>query len=241
MKEYSEFALYYDYLMRHVNYQAWYEYIKTIMLNHVSQTDLIVELGCGTGKFGSKFSNEGFTILGIDQSINMLRVAKTRAYFNFKISCGNIKNFNLAKKADFIFAVHDTMNYFLNYDDLSKVIQNTIQMMHDNSIFMFDVTTEYNISNNFDNKLSKYTIRDTRVEWNNSYDKKNKLIYSYLKFILKDNTEINETHIQRIYSIDEIKSILQKERLEIIGIYGDHSLSEPKDNAVMINFITRMK
>ena len=110
MKEYSEFAQYYDYLMRHVNYQAWYEYIKTIMLNYVSDPGLIIELGCGTGKFGAKFSNEGYTILGIDQSINMLLVAKTRAYFNFKISCGDIKNFKISKNADFIFKIY----FFLN-------------------------------------------------------------------------------------------------------------------------------
>src|SRR5271157_2830478 len=113
---YTRIAPYYDTILRYVDYQEWYEYIKTIMLTCVAKPDLIVELGCGTGRFGAKFSNDNFTIFGIDRCLEMLRVAKTRAFFNFRMFCADIRHFTLSKKADFIFAVHDTMNYQLSFN-----------------------------------------------------------------------------------------------------------------------------
>ena len=185
--------------------------------------------------------NDYYKIIGIDNSLNMLRVAKTRAYNNFKVICADIKNFHISKKADFIFSVHDTMNYLLNFNDIHKVLDCVKNIMHKDSIFMFDMTTEYNIFNNFDGKSTRYDIRGTQVEWKNTYDTKKKLVHSFLKFYRPDGTIKKEEHIQRIYSINEIKNLLYKENFEIINIFGDYSFLPPGKKTVMVNYITRKK
>ena len=87
MKPYTELAKVYDSLLTHVDYQSWYLYISEIMIQYIENPRTIVELGCGTGKFGSKFSADDFSIYGIDKSIDMLRVASMRAYRNFRVIC----------------------------------------------------------------------------------------------------------------------------------------------------------
>ena len=62
----------------------------------------IILLGCGTGKFGSKFSNDNYMIYGLDLSLDMLLVAKARAFKNFRLICSDMRNFTLAKPVDFI-------------------------------------------------------------------------------------------------------------------------------------------
>ncbi len=240
-RPYSELALYYDYMLRHVNYPLWFEYIKTVMINHVEHPDLIVELGCGTGRFGAKFASDNFTIVGIDRSIDMLQIAKTRSFKKFRLLCADMKNFLLLRKADFIFSVHDTMNYFLDPADLKKVFHNVSDNLNDNGIFMFDITTEYNINKNFNNQGEKFETRGTTIEWNNTYDSQKKLVYSSLEFTRSDGTKISEEHVQRIYSVDEIKGMLIDESYAVIDVLGDYTFTPPTEKAVMINFIARRR
>ncbi len=236
---YTDFAPIYDYLLQHVDYDRWYRYIKTLMLRYIEKPHLILELGCGTGKFGAKFSRDGFTVFGMDISLNMLQVARLRAYGNFRIFCADMRNFQLARKFDFIYSVHDTMNYFLEYSDLRRVLGSAGRSMHEGSVFMFDMTTEHNIMRYFDKKIMRYTVRDIQVEWGNSYDPGEKMIFSTLKFKKPDGSMAIEEHVQRIYTMDEMRGLLQEEGFKIVDIFSDYSFSSVKKDAIMINFVTR--
>lgn len=238
MKPYTDIAPVYDSLLRHVDYQEWYEYILSVMKKHVEHPRLLLELGCGTGRFGSKFSNDGYTIYGIDKSLDMLLVAKTRAFLNFRIFCGDITRFYVSEKIDFIFSVHDTMNYLLDNTDILNMFHCVKEIMHEKSIFMFDITTEHNILKNFDGKTSHFQFKNSTVKWSNTYDAGKKLINSTLSFNRAGNITVEE-HIQRIYSISEITRLVHESGLEVLGIFGDYTHESPHDESIMINFITR--
>lgn len=210
------------------------------MLRYVDNPQTLLELGCGTGKFGAKFSRDGFQIFGLDKSIEMLQIARVRAYKNFRIFCADMKDFSLSVKFDFIFSVHDTINYFLNINDLSKVLKSVKQIMHKDSIFMFDITTEYNIKKYFFNNKTDYSVRGIDVEWANEYDDDRKLIYSLLTF-KSDRIADTEMHVQRIYSVNEIQTLLKRENLEIIDIFSDYSFNPVEEDTVMINFVTKKR
>lgn len=238
MEPYTDIAPVYDYLLRHVDYQEWYEYIVSIMKHYVDAPELILELGCGTGRFGSKFSNDGYTIYGIDKSIDMLRVAKTRAFLNFRILCADITRFSLSKKMDFIFSVHDTVNYLLQPADIVNMFRCVRETMHDGSVFMFDITTEHNIYENFDGKTSQYPLRNGSVEWSNTYDRVKRMVASTLRFSRSGRTT-EEVHLQRIYAVDEMKALTEQNGFRILDICGDYTVDSPRSNSIMINFITR--
>jgi SAM-dependent methyltransferase len=240
IEPYTGIAPYYDYILRHVDYQDWYEYIKAIMLSYVKAPDLIVELGCGTGRFGAKFSNDGYTICGIDRSLEMLMVAKTRTYFNFRVFCADIRDFSLARKADFIFAVHDTLNYQLTRGEIRKVFRSVRQSLKPGGIFLFDITTEFNIHENFDGKTKVFEPKGAVIEWSNSYDRRKKLVYSLLTVKRRSGT-LSEMHLQRIYGIDELTGILSLEGFEVLHVYGDYTFLRPKRDTIMINFVTRIR
>jgi SAM-dependent methyltransferase len=239
LNPYTIFPSVYDYILKHIDYERWYIYIRSLMLRYVDNPETLLELGCGTGKFGAKFSRDNFQIFGMDNSIEMLKIARIRAYKNFRIFCADMKDFSLLKKFDFIFSVHDTINYFLNIEDLSKVLRSVKKIMHKDSIFMFDITTEYNIKKYFYNNKNDYSVMGKDIEWANEYDADNKLIYSLLTF--KHNSFVDtEMHVQRIYSVDEIKNLLKRENFEIVDIFSDYSFDPVKEDSVMINFVTKL-
>ena len=238
---YTGIAKIYDYMLRHVDYEQWYKFIRDIMRLYISEPKKILELGCGTGKFGAKFSSDGYQILGIDRSIDMLQVARIRAFKNFIVICADITNFRLKIKFDFIFCVHDTINYQLTEAGIRDILKSVKNAMHENSIFMFDITTEYNVEKNFNNKTSFYKNKGINVEWTNKYDRKKKYVISSFKTRYDNGKIYSEEHIQRIYSQDEIESILKDEGFEILHICADYTYNRPATDAVMINFITKKR
>lgn len=237
MENYSSFAPFYDRVMDHVDYQRWYLYLCHVMIEYVNNPRVVLELGCGTGKFGAKFSAEDFEIYGIDLSFEMLQVAKARAFKNFRIMCADIREFAFKRKFDFIFCVHDTLNYFQDPGDLRKVFRCVRNVMHPESIFLFDVTTEYNINAHFDGQCFMNTMGDTALEWTNFYDEETKVVTSILHFMKSDGTTSTEFHYQKLYPVDEIKEILVSEGFVIKGIYGDYTMDPPDEKTVMINFV----
>ena len=238
---YTDLALAYDYILRHVDYQGWYDYIKKVMHRYCPVKEpFVVELGCGTGRFGAKFSADNYEIVGIDRSVEMLRVAKSRAFKNFRIFCGDIANLAMKRRGDFIFSVHDTMNYFTTPEELAEAIASVKATMHRDSIFMFDITTAYNIEANFHEVTNCYEVRGRTVEWTNRFHYRKKEVISTLRFYNDDGTYTEENHFQRIYSVGRVKKILKKQGLEVLAIYGDYTFEAPKSDTVMINFITRI-
>jgi len=208
---------------------------------NIENPETILELGCGTGKFGAKFSADNYRIYGVDISLNMLRVAKTRAFRSFRIICADIRNFYFKSKFDFIFSVHDTMNYQLTHDEVRSVLRSTKRVMHENSIFMFDITTEHNIDRFFNNKTSFYKTRGMNIEWSNVYDREKKHIISNFTINRKNGVIFKEEHIQRIYSQDEIETILNEEGFDIIEVCSDYTYNPPSDETIMINFIVKIR
>lgn len=238
---YSILAPAYDKILEHVDYASWYSYILEVMKRYTQRSDLIVELGCGTGRFGAKFSSDGYTIYGIDRSVEMLKAAKQRAKKNFRLICADMTSFALSRPADFIFCVHDTVNYLLSKNEIRKFFARVREAMHSESVFMFDVTTPYNIENYFDGLTYDYEINGVKVEWANSFNKRKQLVHSVLRFHAGDGTYHEENHYQRLYSISVIKRLLEREHFELIGVFGDSSFKEPGEQNIMINFVAKRR
>ncbi|HNR89100.1 MAG TPA: class I SAM-dependent methyltransferase [Spirochaetota bacterium] len=238
---YTEFARFYDTVLKHVDYDRWYRYIKSIMLLYVEHPNRLLELGCGTGRFGAKFSRDRYVIFGMDRSLEMLRVSRMRAYRNFRVLCGDMRQLPLAGTFDFIFSVHDTMNYFLEYDDIRRVLRSVRRAMADEGVFMFDITTEHNINRHFDNTVMRHSVRGTEIEWRNYFDRDTRLVYSVLDFRDRRGVVRTEKHVQRIYETDEILTLLEEEGFMTLDVFSDYSFEPVSTTTVMTNFVTRKK
>ncbi|MBP8081781.1 MAG: methyltransferase domain-containing protein [Spirochaetes bacterium] len=239
-EKYTDFAEHYDYVLKDIDYEEWFQYLKEIMLTYCPRAESVLEIGCGTGKFGAKFSAEGFNIVGVDYSLDMLMAAKKRARKNFKLVCADASKFSFKKKFDFIFCVHDTLNYILDMKDVKLLFANAASCMHKDSIFIFDSTTEFNILSNFDEQRSDFYHKGSYIKWDNTYDRKKRIISSKLRF-LGSKKDTTEEHLQKIHSNGEIVSAIKSSPLELISVFGDYSFEKPCRETIMVNYICRLK
>lgn len=63
----------------------------------------VIDLGCGKGAMTKKLSEKGFSVLGIDDSEEMLSLAK-KLYPSLDLKKDNARFFSLGKKAGVIFS-----------------------------------------------------------------------------------------------------------------------------------------
>ena len=85
MEAYTEFATVYDTFMDNVPYEAWEKYLVDILKAEGINDGLLLELGCGTGRMTRLLAAEGYDMIGVDNSEEMLSVAREYTMENTEI------------------------------------------------------------------------------------------------------------------------------------------------------------
>jgi len=80
-----------------------------------------VDLGCGNGALTEKLAQMGFSVLGIDDSEEMLRLAQT-LHPQLSFRKGNAVNFSLPEKADLIFS--NAVFHWIDAREQARLAQN---------------------------------------------------------------------------------------------------------------------
>lgn len=80
MAAYQSFASVYDLFMDNVPYEEWCEYIKSLLEEYGIKDGLVLDLGCGTGKMTRLLSAAGYDMIGVDNSEEMLEIARDAEY-----------------------------------------------------------------------------------------------------------------------------------------------------------------
>ena len=76
MDAYTSFAQVYDLFMDNVPYDKWCSWICDYLRKENVEDGLILDLGCGTGKLTRLMAKEGYDMIGIDMSYDMLDIAR---------------------------------------------------------------------------------------------------------------------------------------------------------------------
>ena len=80
MEAYSGFAKVYDLFMDNIPYKEWADYVKGLLAEEGVTEGILLDLGCGTGSVTELLAKEGFDMIGIDNSEEMLDIAMEKRY-----------------------------------------------------------------------------------------------------------------------------------------------------------------
>lgn len=87
---------------------------------------LAVDLGCGNGALTAKLAGMGFSVLGIDDSAQMLRTAE-ELHPELEFRKGNALDFELADKADLIFS--NAVFHWIDADRQDQLAENIFHQL----------------------------------------------------------------------------------------------------------------
>lgn len=206
----------YDLTSRYVPYDMWATHIKRLVRVYQRRpAESVLELSAGTGSFRTFFNLGeiktyiiGDISLGMlqgslmkieDSDVSMLPVCFDNARLPFKSD-----SFDLA------IMLFDSINYNTDPAKIVQVITGILSCLRSNGLFIFDFTTPVNSLTNspedFSEQFEEVEASFIRVS---KYDPESQIHVT--EFKITDGDRIfTEQHIERTYTIQEMKEIFQK-------------------------------
>ena len=218
MEQYRDFAFVYDELMNEVDYNGWVKYIEDIIKNENAQVQNILELACGTGNLTIPLTKKNYDIAGIDISEEMLSVAREKAEkegVELVLLQQDIAELDFdVPNLDCILCACDGFNYLTYDDELESVFEKSYELLKDDGVFIFDISSYYKLSTILGNNMYVENREDVAYMWQNYFDSEENVVEMELAFFIKEEdgrfTRFEEVHQQRAYTEKEVLKMLKK-------------------------------
>lgn len=221
--EYKDFAKYYDKFYSKKDYQKEVLFLK----NFINKKDKIIDIGCGTGMHASLLND--YNIDGLDLNKEMLEIAKTR--INGSLYQQNILDINIDKKYDVVMSMFAVINHLKDINELEKCLINLKKILKPNGKIIIDLHNPQDSGK----KIDSFNHMKRTMIWN--YDKETKIEKSNIIFEVNDKI-YNDSHIFRIFSINEIRSICLRVGLKVEKVYENYDiLKEGSNNSKNLQFV----
>lgn len=115
-----------------LDYKDDFENTVNIILNQCGkETKDILDIGCGTGRYGQKFAEMGYRVLGIDKSLNQLEQAKK----NIRAIQGNATNLPFSNES-FDVCIMILMLHHLGKDERTKAFEEVNRVLRKNGVLI---------------------------------------------------------------------------------------------------------
>lgn len=244
---YENLASVYDKLMEDMPYEEWAQYLDKIIKKEAPHTKSILDLGSGTGSISILLSEMGYDVTNLDFSNEMLILAQQK-YIEKDIP-GNfleldIRDIDFEESYDVAVSTFDTLNYFLDKEELSEIFNKVFRAVRENGLFVFDLNTRYKFEKILGNEVYTYNTEDLVYIWENNYSSEDEILEIDISFFLKKSDMLyerfNELHIQRYYSIREIRGLLKKTGFKKVLVFQDLRFAKPGKNGTR-NFFVALK
>ena len=235
MGSYENFARVYDELMDNVPYEEWAQFILNLLQDRKITEGLVLELGCGTGKLMSLLGKAGFDMIGVDNSVEMLQIAREKTSQDFLYLLQDMREFELYGTVKAVISVCDSVNYITKKEELRKVFQLVNNYLDPEGLFIFDFNTEYKYRELIGETVIAEDREDVSFIWFNEYDEESHLNDIDLKVFVQEEGDIyrkfQEEHIQRGYTLDEIKQLLEDSGLIFLEAYEEYTTQAPQPDS----------
>lgn len=235
MGSYENFARVYDELMDNVPYEEWAQFILNLLQDRKITEGLVLELGCGTGKLMTLLGKAGFDMIGVDNSVEMLQIAREKTSQDFLYLLQDMREFELYGTVKAVISVCDSVNYITKKEELRKVFQLVNNYLDPEGLFIFDFNTEYKYRELIGETVIAEDREDVSFIWFNEYDEESHLNDIDLKVFVQEEGDIyrkfQEEHIQRGYTLDEIKQLLGESGLIFLGAYEEYTMQAPQPDS----------
>ena len=265
MDAYTSFAQVYDLFMDNVPYEEWSEYVIALLKEEKIEDGLVLDLGCGTGKMTRLLAAAGYDMIGIDNSEEMLDIAREYQYEQMteeipdstEMSCEtdeesgcdilyllqDMREFELYGTVRAVISICDSVNYILEEEDLLQVFKLVNNYLDPKGIFIFDMNTRYKYAT----LLGETTITESREEgsfiWENYFDEEEDINQYDLTLFIREEGDLyrkyEETHFQRVYDLEMVKALLKEAGMEFVAAYDAFTKEPVREDSERIYIIAR--
>lgn len=241
---YEALAGSYDRLTNDVPYEAILDFYRQIWAEYGLNPETAADLACGTGSMALLLAGAGLSVLGVDQSEEMLTVAYEKAmdlenppYFVRQ----KLQQLRLPRPVDLAVCCLDGMNYITEPAQLRTALARVYQALNPGGLLIFDVNTEAKLSG-LDGQIFVDEDEDVFCLWRAEYSPETRLICYGMDIFQKQGklwSRSREEHLEYAYRPEELTQWLQEAGFTDVRAYADRRLEAPAEGEQRIFFAAR--
>lgn len=241
MEAYTSFAAVYDVFMDDVPYEEWCGYVCDILQEYGIRDGLVLDLGCGTGTMTRLLAEQGYDMIGVDCSEDMLELAQEKEVeksLNILYLLQDMRKFELYGTVRAVVCICDSINYILEEEELLQVFRLVNNYLDPGGLFLFDLNTVYK----YREVIGDATIAENREDcsfiWENTYYEEERVNEYDLTIFREESKGIyrkyQETHFQKAYDLDVVRSLLERAGMNYITAYDAFTREPPRKESERI-------
>lgn len=241
------FAKYYNEFVG-ADYNRISKFIVDNIKKYKKDSELICDLGCGTGIIAAELANQGYDMIAIDSSEDMLLKAKehndTNNIKEILLLCQDITEFELYGTVDVIYSTLDTINYITSKRDLSHLFKLVRNYLNYDGLFIFDVNTEYKFKQLLSDNTYYYDTEDIFCCWSAYFDKTSEICSHELTYFEKNEqgsyNKTQNVQYQRYYSQEYLSSLFDKYGFTVIKATNNYTNQKVNAKTERITYILKI-
>ena len=177
----------------------------------------ILDIACGTGTLAIELAQSGHVVHGIDTSLEMIRIAKSKSpgLPNLSFDIQDMVRFNVDGKFDLVTCTFDSINYIRKLSDLRAMLFHVASVLYEGGLFIFDSNTKQ-LYLSHSNEKHKRELNGQSFIQHCSYD--STLNIATTVFSFSDGTY--EIHKQRPYDYDELDPLLRRTGFHVVNLFS---------------------
>ncbi len=161
-----------------------------------------------------------------------------------------MREFELYGTVRAIVSVCDSINYILEDDEIIQTFKYVNNYLDPKGLFIFDFNTEYKYREVIGDNTVAESNDDVSFIWSNYFDEDSRVNEYEVSFFVKtDDTSAEdnlykrfvEYHYQRGYTLDEMKSFIEKAGLVFVDAYDADGFGEPTETSERIFVVAKEK
>lgn len=246
---YDLLAPFYDAINADIDYVKWADFIEDILKKECrSRPELVLDLGCGTGKMTLELAKRGYDMTGIDYSPEMLDIARSAAEKSgddVLWLCQDMREFELYGTVDAAVCCLDCINHLEKISDVKKCFSLVHNYLIPDGIFIFDINGRYKFENVYADNTYAMEEDGGFCVWENYYDEKSKICDFYITLFEEcadgRYNRHEETQSEKMYTLAEMKNALEKTGMEFLYAFGDFDFSPGSDECERIYIVAKCR
>ena len=229
---YDGFSKVFDRIVPEHKYQNWEAFILSIWNKKNIFPTTLLDIACGTGKNAIRFSQRDIEVFGIDSSLSMLSIAKAKKS-SVHFTKGHFLNFNLPKKVDAAICLDFSTNYILRSDEFVDFLNRVYENLNAKGILIFD----FKPAKMFLKKEKHLANQDFTFDWVCNLEHAPFVVIDMDTYLKKENQRFKERHIERGYTLEEIRSIVSQTQFKTAEYYDNCQDKIPADSSELIQVV----
>lgn len=242
---YGDFAAVYD-KFQEIDYRAFLDFYEEVFVRCGVQPELVLDLACGTGNITIGMAEEGYDMIGVDLSPQMLQHAMDKARakgLDILFLQQDMTDFELYGTVDAVVCALDGVNYIENTKKLRRMFHWVENYLNPGGVMIFDVNTEYKFRCLLGDRSFVYEDDTAYCVWNNAYDEKTKTALFDLNIFMREAngryTRHDEEQKEYAYTIETLTDAAVSAGLAAVGVYGGLDFSQPSAETERLFFVLR--